>query len=60
MTEVLFEAFPKLYRLTGPVIVTEKLDGTNAQIIITENGNLYAGSRTRLITSESDNFGFAR
>lgn len=60
MTEVLFEAFPKLHRLNGPVIITEKIDGTNAQIIITEDGNLYAGSRTRLITPESDNFGFAQ
>lgn len=54
-----FEAFPKLHRLNGPVIVTEKIDGTNAAIII-ENGEIAAQSRTRIITPEKDNFGFAR
>lgn len=54
-----FEAFPKLARLTGPVIITEKIDGTNACIII-ENGEIAAQSRTKIITPEKDNFGFAR
>lgn len=31
-----FKAFPKLPRLNRPVVVTEKLDGTNACIIIEE------------------------
>ena len=52
-----FQAFPKLHRLNGPVIVTEKIDGTNACIII-ENDEIAAQSRTRIITP--DNFGFAR
>lgn len=61
MTEELaFESFPKLYRLNGPVIVTEKIDGTNAQIVIGEAGEFKVGSRTRWITPESDNHGFAR
>lgn len=55
-----FISFPKLYRLTGPVIITEKIDGTNAQIKITETGEFYVGSRTRWITPESDNHGFAK
>lgn len=42
------------------MIVTEKIDGTNAQVCITEDGQVLAGSRTRWITPESDNFGFAR
>lgn len=55
-----FVSFPKLYRLRGPVIITEKLDGTNAQIYIGPNGEFKVGSRTRWITPEKDNFGFAR
>lgn len=30
-----FEAFPKIGRLKRPIIITEKIDGTNAQILIT-------------------------
>ena len=56
-----FTKFPKLYRLRGPVIVSEKLDGTNAQIYISDDGATFlVGSRTRYITPESDNQGFAR
>lgn len=47
-------------RLSRECIITEKIDGTNAQIYITEDGDLFTGSRTRWITPESDNFGFAR
>lgn len=55
-----FVAWPKIARLSREVIVTEKLDGTNAQIIISDDGTqIAAASRTRLITPEDDNFGFA-
>jgi hypothetical protein len=54
-----FQDFPKMARLTRNVIVTEKLDGTNAQICISEDCELKAGSRTRWITPEDDNYGFA-
>jgi hypothetical protein len=75
-----FCEFPKMARLQREVIVTEKIDGTNAQIFIAQaesppfipkeslfawnddDGKLcfmLAGSRTRWITPESDNFGFA-
>lgn len=54
-----FQAFPKLQRLNGPVIVTEKIDGTNACIVI-EDGEIAAQSRTKLITPAQDNHGFAR
>jgi len=54
-----FIPFPKLPRLCRDVIVTEKLDGTNAQILVTEDGRVLAGSRKRWITPEADNFGFA-
>ena len=54
-----FQDFPKLARLARQVIVTEKIDGTNAQVCIAEDGTLLAGSRTRWITPADDNFGFA-
>lgn len=60
MTEITFEAFPKIGRLTRECVITEKIDGTNAQIIITDDGRIAAGSRTRLITPQDDNYGFAR
>ena len=55
-----FTAFPKMARLQREVIVTEKIDGTNAQVHITEDGEMRFGSRTRWITPGDDNFGFAR
>lgn len=54
-----FQPFPKMARLNREVTITEKIDGTNAQIHITEDGLLYAGSRKRWITRGDDNFGFA-
>lgn len=86
-----FVAFPKLYRLLRPVVITEKIDGTNAAVGVTEDVPhgvgadevygpgivinratmtgpddgwdpvyVYAQSRKRIISPESDNFGFAR
>ncbi|PCI54175.1 MAG: hypothetical protein COB36_10815 [Alphaproteobacteria bacterium] len=55
-----FEAFPKMARLSREIIITEKIDGTNAQICIGENGEFLVGSRKRWITPEDDNYGFAR
>lgn len=65
---VTFEAFPKIGRLRRDMIVTEKLDGTNAQVIVTEKGTVAAGSRKRLLGMswhdaedkmlDTDNFGF--
>jgi len=60
MDKIIFEPWPKLARLTKDMVITEKLDGTNAQVIITDNGEVGAGSRTRLITPDQDNYGFAR
>ena len=68
-----FKEFPKMPRLSREIIVTEKIDGTNAQVAVAEldgysspgavwEGDglaIYAGSRTRWITPEADNFGFA-
>lgn len=54
-----FLHFPKMARLSREVIITEKIDGTNAQIAISEDGRIMAGSRTRWITPSDDNYGFA-
>lgn len=60
-----FTAWPKTPRLFRDIIVTEKIDGTNAGIHITENPELpgtysvQAQSRTRLIFPGNDNYGFA-
>jgi hypothetical protein len=55
-----FMKFPKISRFSREVIVTEKIDGTNAQIHITEDGEFLTGSRTRWITPQDDNYGFSR
>lgn len=54
-----FVEFPPIARLARDMVVTEKLDGTNAQVHITEDGRMFAGSRTRWITPLADNYGFA-
>lgn len=55
-----FESFQKIPRFSREIIITEKIDGTNAQICITEDGQFLTGSRSRWITPEDDNFGFSR
>ena len=55
-----FREFPKIARFSREIIVTEKIDGTNGLIAIGENGEFAVGSRTRWITPEQDNMGFAR
>lgn len=58
--EPAFVGFPKISRLNRDVVVSEKIDGTNAQVWISDDGTeVRAGSRTRWITPQSDNFGFA-
>ena len=54
-----FVEFPKIARLNREVVVTEKLDGTNASVHVSEDGVVRAGSRTRWLTPEQDNYGFA-
>jgi hypothetical protein len=55
-----FQGFPKMARYSKEVIVSEKIDGTNAQVLITEDGQFKTGSRNRWITPEDDNAGFSR
>lgn len=62
-----FQEWPKIGRLNRDIIITEKLDGTNAAIGIVEEPvtddlithRVYAQSRTRIITPLNDNMGFA-
>lgn len=65
-----FKEWPKIPRgLNEQMTITEKIDGTNACIIVKETDStefnpsrlIVAGvqSRTRLITPEDDNYGFA-
>ncbi len=54
-----FVAFPKMPRMFRECIITEKIDGTNACVCITEDGQFLTGSRSRWITPQNDNFGFA-
>lgn len=77
-----FKAWPKVPRLFRDVVITEKIDGTNAAVVIEKregmlqslgdpnafavvlgtDGNVYtvgAQSRTRMITPQQDNHGFA-
>lgn len=55
-----FESFASISRLNRACVITEKLDGTNAQIRILDDGLVIAGSRNRWITPADDNFGFAK
>lgn len=54
-----YPKFPKIPRLNRTTIITEKIDGTNALVHISDEGVVRAGSRSRWITPEVDNFGFA-
>jgi len=59
-----FQGFPKIARFSREIIITEKLDGTNAQIYIEpdpllDSFVLRVGSRSRWLTLDDDNFGFA-
>lgn len=60
MEKTVFVAFPKMARLSRDIVITEKIDGTSGTIFIGEDGEFLVGSRTRWITAEDDNHGFAR
>lgn len=75
MSDTTFQAFSKIPRLSREIVITEKIDGTNAQVFIwdhileestapalarIDSCSIAAGSRNRWITTENDNYGFAR
>lgn len=71
MSLPVFEGFPKIPRYRRNIIITEKIDGTNAQIyipkptdeaLVSKTGQTFkflCGSRSRWIFPEADNYGFA-
>lgn len=60
MAEAEFQAWPSTPRLYRDCTITEKIDGTNACVVVTDHADVYAQSRKRLVTPDDDNFGFAR
>jgi hypothetical protein len=54
-----FRAYPKTPRFRREVIITEKIDGTNAAIGISHDTEVWAQSRNRIIQPGDDNYGFA-
>jgi hypothetical protein len=54
-----FTPYGKTPRLFRDMVVTEKIDGTNAGIRVTDDGAIIAQSRNRIITPDADNHGFA-
>lgn len=60
MSEVEFKAWDKIPRENPfKATITEKMDGTNACIIIADGEIVGVQSRKRLITVDDDNYGFA-
>lgn len=53
-----FVEFPPIMRLSRQMLITEKIDGTNASVTITEDGRVAAGKRSGYIFDPVDNFGF--
>lgn len=51
--------FPKIPRLSRPVVITEKIDGTLGLVHIGADGAVRAGSKSQWITPVNDNHGFA-
>ncbi len=60
MSEFTFEKFPSIKRLKRNCVITEKLDGTNAQVVFDEHGDILCGSKNKVITPGDDNYGFAQ
>ena len=46
-TEIKFEVFQKIQRLSKEMVITEKLDGTNGLIQIIHNGEFFVGIKER-------------
>lgn len=58
-----FKEWPKIERWAKQLwVITEKIDGTNACIIVPEDTTqpIHCQSRARIISTSNDNFGFAK
>lgn len=59
-----FETYSKIPRLNRDVTITEKIDGTNGQLLINDEGKLVRiGSSNRWLNprdKQGDNYGFAQ
>lgn len=56
-----FIPYPKIKRFDSlECTITQKIDGSNGQILIDDQGNIHCGSRNRWLTLEHDNYGFAQ
>lgn len=53
-----FGKMPSIARLSREMIITEKIDGTNASVTVTPEGRVVAGKRGGYIFDPTDNFGF--
>jgi RNA ligase len=54
-----FESFSKIPRFRRDILITEKIDGTNAVIWVDpDEGTVTAGSRSRWLVNGAKNFGF--
>lgn len=61
MSDIEFKSWQKIPRLTGEkVTITEKIDGTNACIVVVDGEIVAVQSRKRFITPVDDNYGFAK
>ncbi len=58
-----FQEWPKIPRWQNEsYVITEKIDGSNGCIIVTDYGDVFAQSRSRILdeSSAGDNFGFCK
>jgi hypothetical protein len=58
-----FKGWPKIPRwLNETYVITEKIDGTNACIVITGDGDIFAQSRSKFLdeSKNGDNHGFCK
>ena len=53
-----FIGFRKIARLSREIVISEKIDGTNGQIHITDDGDVFAAGRNRYLTENDHNFHF--
>lgn len=63
MVDLDFKSFSKIAKIDAlPMVITQKIHGSNAQVVIFENGHgeldILVGSRTRYLSPEADNYGF--